>query len=351
MDEPVVLAGDDARLKAAARRAKPRPGYVDVVVHADADSFWVVRNDAEIRLDQRSLATYLQKHGLAGKKIRLIACESGLTPFAVAQHLANKIHGEVLAPISTAWIDEHGTVGVGPHNEHAGTWKPFEPRPSSADGAKPMRVPEQPHIEPAPGAAEAVEPLGVHFDHRDRYSSSNHDELQAKLGKPLVPDASLHDGVSVEVRRKPGWFGADYVVERVRVGTEARAQDVLAHAELIKLVEKYNGVLGSLRRAIDWFRRPDGGRSNADHYPHGSRGWVLATEIEKVHVHIENTTLERARGQIDATVASQEIAYLRGAEAYFREQLRTVDRKTFDPQFELARPGVGQSTDDAKATG
>lgn len=350
--ERVVLAGDDVRMKEAARRAKPRPGFADVIVHADADSFWVIRADADIRLDQRSLATYLKKFGLAGKKIRLIACEAGLTPFAVAQHLANKLHVEVLAPTATAWIDGNGTVGVGPANEHAGRWEPFKPRPSSADGAKPMHVVEQPHVEPTPGAPEVAEPLGVRFDHRERYGSSNHDELQAKLGKPLIPDASLGDGVNVTVRRTKGrFFGFDHVVDSVRVGTEARAHDVLAHAELIKLVERYNGALGSLRKVIDWFRAPDGGRYGAAHYPHGSRGWVLATEIEKLQVHIENTRLERERGQIDATIAAQEIAHLRGAEAYFREELRAVDPHAFDPSFELARKGVGQSTDEAKAAG
>lgn len=351
--ESIVLSGDDARMREAAKRAKPLPGYVDVVVHADADSFWVVRRDVDIRLDQRSLATYLRKVGLEAQKIRLIACEAGLTPFAVAQHLSNKLGVEVLAPTSTAWINGEGVVGVGPRDRHAGGWEPFHPKASSQDGAKRQRVPDEPGAEPLPGAPESVPPLAVHFDHRERYSSSNHAELQAKLGKPLVADPKLGDGVSVEVHRQDGLFGG-YKVERVRVGSEARAQDVLAHAELIKQVERYNGLLGKLRALFDRLARFFGKSVDTidpKQYPHGSRGWFLAKEVEKVRGHISQTHLDVANGQIDAGIAAREIDFLQNAETYFSEQLRTVDPKAFDAQVELSRPEPGAGTERAKKAG
>lgn len=340
-EEPIILSGDDAKMRAAAKRAKPLPGYIDVVAHADADGFWVVRFGEDIRLDHRSLATYLRKKGLEGQKIRLIACEAGKTPFAVAQHLANKLGIEVLAPTNTAWIDGTGTVGVGPRDQHHGEWKPFTPKESSQDGSKTMRVPEQPIPERLPGAPESVPPLAVRFDQRERYSASNHDELQAKVGKPLVVDPALGDGVSVEVHRKPGLFG-DYEVPRVRVGPQARAQDVLAHGELINLVERYNGLLGKVRKLLDALARMFGKpieTVEAKQFPHGSRGWVLAKEVEKVRQRVEQTKLDAANGQIDGIAAEREIEFLKTAEAFFVETLRTGDPKKFDSHFEVGLPG------------
>ena len=221
------------------------------------------------------------------------------------------------------------------------------------EGPQVTRNPAPPHPDEAGHAPpRAGEATGAHFDHRERYTDARRAEFEAKLGKKIHKDLTIGDGVALDVQRtKARFFGYDYVVTGVRVGTEARAADVLAHATQIKLVERYNGALGAVRKAIDAFRRPDGGRLGAGQYPHGSRGWVLAAEIDKLQTHIENTHLERARGEIDAALATQEIAHLEGAAAYFRAELGTVGRQGFDAQFELARPGTGQSTEAALAAG
>lgn len=352
-EESIVLSGDDALMRAAAKRAQPLPGYLDVMVHGDADSFWVVRLDMDIRLDQRSLATYLRKKGLAGQKIRLIACESGLTPFAVAQHLANKLGVEVLAPDGTAWVNKDGVVGVGPLDQNTGGWTPYRPRESSQDGSKPMRVPEQPAPALVPGAPEVSPPLEVRFDHRERYSAANHDELQAKLGKPLVVDPALSDGVSIDAHPEPGLFGG-LKVDRVRIGAQARAQDILAHAEVIRMAERYNGLLGKLRKLFDrlakLFGRPVES-VEVSQFPRGSRGWVLATEVAKTRQHLQQRHLDVVNGQIDAITAEREIEYLQSVESYFEAQLRTGDLKTVDASIELSlrEPEVG--TTNAKKVG
>lgn len=352
-EESIVLSGDDAQMRAAAKRAQPLPDYLDVLVHGDADSFWVVRFDVDIQLDQRSLATYLRKKRLEGQKIRLIACESGLTPFAVAQHLANKLGVEVLAPNGTAWVNKDGVVGVGPLDQNTGGWTPYRPKPSSQDGSKRMRVPEQPAPEPVPGAPEVSPPLEVRFDHRERYGAANHDELQAKLGKPLVVDPALSTGVSIDAHPVPGLFGG-LKVDRVRVGAQARAQDILAHAELIRMAERYNGLLGKLRKLFDrlakLFGRPIES-VDISQFPHGSRGWALATEVAKTRQHLQQTHLDVVNGQIDAITAEREIEYLQSVERYFEAQLRTGDPKTVDASVELSlrEPEVG--TTNAKKAG
>ncbi len=348
----VVLSGDDGEVRAAADRVKPKPGYIDVIVHGDANSFLVIREHVDVEIDHRALATYIGKRGLTGQKIRLIACESGLTPFAVAQHLSNKLDVEVLAPTRTAWIDGDGNVGVGRRDRNEGSWHPFSPKKVASDGTKArMRIPEQPHVPVDPAAPEHVPPLDVRFDHRERYSAANHDELQAKLGKMLEVDPRMTDGVRVEVERRKGVFGADYEVKRVAVGRGALAHDILAHADLVRLIEKYNGLVGKLHKVWDRLHGGAGKQFEGSRYPHGSRGWVLAHEIEKIGNHIATTQLMRDHGQLDASQASQEIAFLAGADTYFRDQLRTLAPGEQDPLLDISRPDVGETTRQAEAAG
>ena len=271
-----------------------------------------------------------------------------MTPFAVAQHLSNKLRVQVLAPSMTAWIDGDGTVGVGRLGRHEGRWVEFEPKISARDGSNArMRPPVEPHVEPAPGAPEHVPPLDVRFDHRQRYSAAHHNELQAKLGKRLVVDRGMVDGISVRVERRKGIFGG-YEVKEVRVGARALAQDIVAHAELIKLVERYNGALGKVRQLWDRIR---GKTSSASSFPHGSRGWVLSKEIEKVAARIEQTSLLRDRGEIDAARANEEVAFLKSSRAYFEAQLAATPRAATDDSFELSRPDTGHSTKRAQDAG
>lgn len=349
--EKVALVGDDPEARAAAERIKPKSGYIDVLVHGDANSFLVIREHVDVEIDHRALAKYLAKRGLTGQKIRLIACESGLTPFAVAQHLANKMHVEVLAPNKKVWVDREGNVGVGnTPGQNDGKFVPVGPKETSSDGTKtPMRIPVEPFD---PSAPEHVPPLEVRFDHRERYSAANHDELQAKLGKTLEVDPRLTDGIRIEIDPpKKGVFGVDYNVRRVAVGREALAGDILAHAELIRLIEKYNGLVGKLRKAWDRLHGKADKTFEGSRYPHGSRGWVLANEIEKINNHIVSTQLMHADGKVDAAKANAEIQFLAGAESYFRDQLRTLAPGEQDPLLDMSRPDVGESTREAEAAG
>jgi hypothetical protein len=118
------------------------------------------------------------------------------------------------------------------------------------------------------------------------------------------------DGAKLVVERKPGVFGAHYDVKQVVIGPQARAADVLAHAELIRLVERYNGLVGKLRLVWDRLHGTVGTEFEGIKYSHGSRGWVLAHEIDKIGQHIASTMILRDNGQVDAARANAEIALL-----------------------------------------
>jgi hypothetical protein len=334
----IVLSGDDHALRAAAEKVKPLAGYVDVVVHADVDGFWIIHEKYDLRLDHRAFAKYLESKGLRGLKVRLIACEAGKNPRAVAQHLANKLGVEVLAPTDTAWIDDSGTLGVGARDKHEGSWTTFEPQ-----RAKKNIAPHTNEMPPHDPDAPEVRP----FDFRDRVDANNHAMLQAEIGKPIVVRDGMTDGVTVKVARKRRLFGVDYEVTEVWIGKEARVGDVRAHAELVRLVEKYNGITGKLRRVWERLTGAKGTTFKGRTYPHGSRGWVLVQEIEKLGGHIENTHLLREAGAIDAERARAEIEHLESWEEYFRDQL-AMGPEGHDELFDMSRPDIGASTLRAK---
>ncbi|ACY14783.1 eCIS core domain-containing protein [Haliangium ochraceum] len=126
--EPILLTGDDARLAEAARRIQPEPGRLDVIVHGTADTFVVVQGGRQIQLDHRSLARFIQNSGGAGQNIRLISCGTGGTSASVAQHLANKLGVNVMAPSATAWIHPDGRVTIGRSpTDDSGAWNSFDP--------------------------------------------------------------------------------------------------------------------------------------------------------------------------------------------------------------------------------
>jgi len=347
-DGRIAIAGDDALLRSAAERAQPEPGYVDVVVHSDGDSFYVVRGDADVALTHRSLAKALEKAGIKKPaRIRLLACEGGRDPAAVAQHLANKTGLDVLAPTKKVWVDKNGTVGIGERNQHQGEWKPFEPGKAVPMESKRVLVkPEEgAHVDPH---ARDHDPI-VHseHDHRDRVEDWNHDQLQAQIGKPLILDASLHDGVSIKVRKVDG----GYEVTGIHYGPDARAMDVVRHGEIVARIERYNGLVGKVRR---WKESLFGARRGAgEHYAAGSRGDRLHIELDKLEQHIRDTNIMRSNDAIDAARAERELEYLTDAVAEIREELDDkVDLHAHDAEFDVNRPPtLGYITQKAKAAG
>jgi hypothetical protein len=357
---PIVLAGADADLRAAAQRAQPRPGYVDVIVHASADTFWLTREQVDLPIDHRALAAYVEKHGLGGMRVRLIACESGQHRFAVAQHLANKLGVEVLAPSETAWVAGDGVVGVGPRGQHHGDWHTFKPQHEAVPG-RPTKEPyrEQPAMRTEDGS-EVDAPLSVappHVDARARVRADEISTLSAQVGATVVIDKDLHNGVEVHATQRKGLLGYDMTEVVVRVGTAALKSDVLAHARTVQGLRRYNGLLGKLRLLAERLFKGRGatisGRAPRSTYPPGSRGHITETELGKLAELIDARNAQHRDGLIDDAALVDELAFLDGQVAFHTETLQgmadTGDLR--DATVTLGAPDIGAMTREAQARG
>ena len=93
-----------------AKLVPPEPGTLDVFVHGTVDDFVVFRDGRRSTLPPRQVAEYIKRQGLRFKKVRLLACRSGVHPKGAAQHLANKLGVPVEAP---------SRQGVDPSRWHA----------------------------------------------------------------------------------------------------------------------------------------------------------------------------------------------------------------------------------------
>jgi hypothetical protein len=352
-----VLAGDDARLRAAARRAQPRPGYIDVIVHGTAESFWVVRGEVELPVDHRALATYLRKQGLSGSMLRLIACEAGHDRFAIARDLARKLQMEVLAPSTTAWIDATGYVGVGPRDVDQGKWITFPSKPDSPDSrrGRPGREPYR-ERDPLrmPDGSEVDEPVHVaapRVDRRARVRTDQLETLSRQLGAKVVIDAELHNGVEVHAVQRKGLLGYDLDAIEIRAGVAALQSDVLAHAETVRDLRRYNGLLGKLRALADRLLR--GRDPSRPSFPPGTRGHVTERELGKLDQLIAQRQAQHASGLIDAATLADELAFLRGQVAFHTETLQSLGDAGFlrDSALTLGGPDIGAVTREAQAQG
>lgn len=153
-EDRVVLAGSDEGMRVAAKLVAPEPGRLDVVVHGSVDGFLVVRDGVEIHLEPRQVAEYIKKQGLEFKRIRLIACRSGVHPKGAAQHLANKLGVPVEAPSDTVYIHPDGTLTIGPsENRNTGHWIEYKPQPSES---RYQKAPAAEHAPAAPGRAKRM---------------------------------------------------------------------------------------------------------------------------------------------------------------------------------------------------
>ena len=353
--ERVVLAGDDTYLRAAADRALPREGYIDVVVHGTVDSFEVARLHDTVQVNHRALATYLRKQGLEGHKIRLIACSSGMHPKAIAQHLANQLQVEVLAPSDTAWIDASGKVGVGAKDRDTGRWVPYKPRTSGRRAIEidPLEAERRERFAPEE-PAERDGPVAVYeprVDRRVKAAAKAPAELAADMGAPVVVDDTMHDGVSVRVKRQPRLFVDALVVTEIRIGRNTTLADLHAHQDVIGQVTAYNGKLGALKLLYQRFTAWRKGQP-APRFPQGSRAWVTELELTKLQQLIDSREALRASGdsaEVDRATLADEIAFLEGRRQFHEETLRSLEDAP--DQFAIERPDVGAVTKEALAKG
>jgi hypothetical protein len=141
----IVAAGSDEDLRLFAKLVVPKPGSIDVIVHGGVDDFMVTINGVDHTISHRSLAKYIEKQGIDFKRVRLLACKSGMHPKGVAQQLANKLGVPVEAPSDKLYIHPDGTLTIGPHEtRNTGRWEEFTPKKSESRFQKAPETTDKP---------------------------------------------------------------------------------------------------------------------------------------------------------------------------------------------------------------
>jgi hypothetical protein len=145
-EQQLFLAGSDAEIAAYAVNVRPKPDTLDVFVHGTVDDFIVVGPDgAELHVDHRRLALYIEKSGKKFSRVRLISCRTGAHPKGAAQHLANKLHVDVVeAPTDKVHIASDGSMTIGPRpGRDSGRWVDHSPRPAERRFTKAKEPPAE----------------------------------------------------------------------------------------------------------------------------------------------------------------------------------------------------------------
>jgi hypothetical protein len=288
----VVFMGSGDTAAEAARLIKPLPGYVDVIVHAEAGGFLLLHNGTWNSVKPNSIRQLILKNPAYGKgqAIRLIACESGSATSILAQSIADGMGAHVIAPNDKVWSHPDGRVTIGAsHLENTGRWIPFEPRDVSASVDKARAPLDKPtEVDPA-----------VHAD-------ESHD--------PASPaDRDGHDPIAMGPQKRPppadGGAGGSTTIKAAPEAEAVQQAIALAHGQLGKPIGE--GGFGTVYRvpghpdlAIKLPTNDAGGQLNAQlakeaaslqrlsdaHLPTAYRGtvqWTDASGIKRVGILME----------------------------------------------------------------
>jgi hypothetical protein len=117
------LGMDDATILAS-KWIIPEVGWYDVVIHGTPDNFMIYTGEKWVSITHRDLVNYLTSKGYKnGTPIRLISCNTGVFPDAIAKNLANKIGANVKAPKGYITVFEDGSYII----SNSGNWQIFNP--------------------------------------------------------------------------------------------------------------------------------------------------------------------------------------------------------------------------------
>jgi hypothetical protein len=366
--KPIILGGDDLRMRSGAN-IPPREGYVDVYIHSDGDTMEINFFDRDVVLSARELAGYLRSQGLEGQNIRLVACKSGTRTLSIAQDLANALKATVLAPTNNVWTS-NGDHGIGEKfGEKTGEWVPFEPivkaklegykfegyrrHAEERKEAKKKRRAEidQDSDETKQDTDDPAPPESVHQPHFDRRetvhiaSPEKMAEVQQALGTKVVVHESMSDGVQVAARRVRRAIGFDLEVIEVRVGPRTTLEDILVHRAVVAEIQRYNGVLGKLRRLVDAAK--DIGKKRR--FPHGSIGWRTELELSKLDELLSARKGLLLGDVLEHSALKAEIQFLEGRQIHHQSALRSIEETA--EFFDIERPDTGAVTREALGKG
>jgi RHS repeat-associated protein len=101
---------------------KPIPGFVDVIAHGSPTGLFESQGGNMVGVSIGEVCNQLAKQGLAGKPIRLVACNAGAISDGIAQQLANATGKLVIAPTQLIHIWPNGLYSINSAARITGDW-------------------------------------------------------------------------------------------------------------------------------------------------------------------------------------------------------------------------------------
>jgi Domain of unknown function (DUF4150) len=134
MPGPIVLIDLSDPILENAMKVKPVPGIRDIVVHADKDGFWELRNNQWVEIPASEIAARVRRQGPPPPGgYRLIACEAGADVSGPAQRLSNELGEKMWASDKKVYAPD-GNIRSGTTSaSNSGRFRQFGP-----DGESPF---------------------------------------------------------------------------------------------------------------------------------------------------------------------------------------------------------------------
>ncbi len=187
------------------------------------------------------------------------------------------------------------------------------------------------------------------LDRRATVEKGTEPALAKQLGVEKVAiDPTLDGGIEVRYEKVKTKLGHDLRVVEVRVGKNARIEDVLIHKETVQRVERYNGALGRLRQV--WDRFFSSNRNVKNPFKRGTRGWEAFEEMRKLDALIDARQNWDPK-VVDRRVIDDEIRFLEGRKAYYDDIIRSAEETHVIGSGTVAMPDIGVVTREAQSKG
>jgi len=336
-----ILSGDDAALREAALNIKPLPGWRDVVVHGTIDDFEIVIDGKAYSVDHRSLAKWLRKGGDGKQRIRLLSCETGKHAKGAAQHLANKLGVEVMAPNDLLHVFEDGSMVIGPTaTRNTGSWESFTPKQSERRYSQPKdrateRAIDRLHRARSEGKPYALGDDGVERidlgaksdlgdakiagqDHADRVSSRIGGNLEPTVKDIAIKSNAADIQVEAGLRVIDQLLGSHAGTELKRVAKQIAAEpDATAKAQDLAAFDLLQTARDDLQKAmLDVLRDPS-----------------LDIATRKAKLHALTNTFETAATQV-SRVDQTKLGFTQA-----RKAIDALEAKAFDDMIAVDAGG------------
>ncbi|GAA0924738.1 hypothetical protein GCM10009558_036980 [Virgisporangium aurantiacum] len=148
---------------------------------------------------------------------------------------------------------------------------------------------------------------------------------RAAVGRQVGADIEIDPalGTEIQVHYTPGPRG-EIVFGGIRCGATANVLEILAHAEVVRLLRRYEGLTGQVRRLWDAMLSL-GGPNPARPFPPGSMAFESWLEMQKLPeiLEIRRAALGQAIGRDGEELLRRDVEFL---EAEYRRHAEVVDQ-------------------------